>query len=612
MKRARQDDMLDLLDDGDLHSTHAKRADVPALERYMANKYPGLQQAHEKFYAFANKYNYHYAVKLNFDKLSNGKATKRHLIRPYQIANKGRIKHSVIEKQPDIKSAYHKICLASQGLVSQFCYVKDVYDHIHSVNTSMALEFKNLMGMLKQPEEACYYLAKCGTHYHMLLFTQENLYATSNYKKANGSTLVRSVASSTRNIAGAGKLDIMLHLLYLIAGEKMFMGVVGTGRQELIAVVRDVLRLKVDGEDVSGIKEDGYDQQQLMQLYDADFNDLNIPIGADGGQIEDLIDVDDDLLSCKISVGDIRNSMADSCMRKFNETEDSKAQAKVKPLIDCIVSAGTYDMTDVLLMLYKIPYLNRLFMNPNQNYQKQVIMSARAMAVHEVGIRQTINDLFHESDVDFSQAHYNLAQWSDGIINLMMITALKIVQFEKTCTRDNYILVHGPPNCGKTWLFTVGLRFLVPHHSTLSTEGQFAYKELAEPGFYAISDDFNTSFTTTRDVEQFKKVIGGQDLSVQDKGQCAVGTLKMPIILLSNFEHIDMQGIRGTAVQKAAIESRRWYKYHMTKQEIHRVTVDELQAMWLLVLYQALMTPIESEYKLRQSTIDSMRKKLSL
>ena len=125
----------------------------------------------------------------------------------------------------------------------------------------------------------------------------------------------------------------------------------------------------------------------------------------------------------------------------------------------------------------------------------------------------------------------------------------------------------------------------MPHHKSLTTHSQFQYKELAQPAFYVVADDFNLTFVKNDDVETFKNVLGGQPTSVQEKGVVSQPSTRMPVILLSNLSRVQLHGIRNPGVQMEAIKTRCWLKYHMTKREDYEMSDNQLQKLWLFVMF---------------------------
>ena len=81
-----------------------------------------------------------------------------------------------------------------------------VHDRLNQTNPTVAMEFKNTMGMLKIPD-CLKCIVRCNRHYHMVVMSNTSIYSRNAYKKATGETYPRRVASCKRNVKAAGKLD---------------------------------------------------------------------------------------------------------------------------------------------------------------------------------------------------------------------------------------------------------------------------------------------------------------------------------------------------------------------------------------------------------------------
>ena len=475
----------------------------------------------------------------------------------------------------------------------------------------MAQEFKTCMGMLKIPD-CLKFVVRHGGHYHMVLFSNTSIYSRNAYKKAVGETFKRRVASSTRNTKAAGQLDTFLHMLYLLSGNKQIIGMCGEHDEDLKTIVRDIMRLKPKAEEFAGITEDQFDSVSLMQEDGGDeLCDLNIPQGESSAANVPLPDDDDDLFICKLDTGEIRNAMALQAKSRYDNYESSRKDAATKVLVDCLIDCQVYDMSSLLRNINDMPFLGSFYKNPSQQYQNLILNQARGKVVWNVGIKQVAHDAYHVSEIDMS-TQADLSCLSINVQNVIISCAMKLVHYEQSYPRMNYLHIWGNPHIGKTWLFAKGLEWLMPHHKSLTTHSQFQYKELAQPAFYAIADDFNMTFVKTDEVETFKNVLGGQPTSVQEKGVVSQSSHRMPVILLTNVSQVQLYGVRSPDVQMQAIKTRCWCKFHMQKREEHELSDDQLQKIWLYVMFQCLFLKVEDKFVMTTELLNSVRSRLIL
>ena len=137
--------------------------------------------------------------------------------------------------------------------------------------------------------------------------------------------------------------------------------------------------------------------------------------------------------------------------------------------------------------------------------------------------------------------HGDLSCLSKPIQNVIISTAMKLVHYEASYPRMNYI--HVSPHIGKTWLFTKGLEWLMPHHKSLTTHSQFQCKELAQPAFYAVADDFNLTFVKNEDVEVFKNVLGGYHAYNPANNETKLCLRCMPVIFRHCRQRISVKNM---------------------------------------------------------------------
>ena len=306
-------------------------------------------------------------------------------------------------------------------------------------------------------------------------------------------------------------------------------------------IVHYSLILKQQNE-FSGLKEEQYDSVALMQEDGSDeLCDLNITAGKSSGASLPLPDADDDILTCtsKFSLREIRTAMANQAMVRYSNYEVSRKDAATTSLIDCLIHYQVFDMSALLRAVNDMPFLGSFYKNSSQQYQSLILNQARGKVVWSVGIKKVIYDAFHTSNIDKS-THSDFNCLSKNIQNVIISTALKLIHYNSSYRRCNYIHVWGSPHIGNTWLFVKGLEWLMSHHKSLATHSQFMYKELCQPAYFDIADDFNMTFTKNEDVEIFKNVLGGQAISVQEKGVVSQPSTPMAVILLSNISQVQM------------------------------------------------------------------------
>ena len=178
-----------------------------------------------------------------------------------------------------------------------------MYDRINQVNTAAAMEFKTCMGILKIPD-CLKFVVRDNGHYHMIVLSNTIIYSRNAYKKAIGETYPRRVASSNRNTKTAGQLDEFLHIMYLLSGSKQIMGKVGDKDEQLKMIIRDIMKLKPQAEEFSGLTEDQYDSVTLMQEDGSDeLCDLSTPPGLQPIVVSLPEDNEKGLLLCKLDHG---------------------------------------------------------------------------------------------------------------------------------------------------------------------------------------------------------------------------------------------------------------------------------------------------------------------
>ena len=229
-KRKHTDELDDLFASSNEELVNTEgRTDIPELDHVIAAKYPGIYDVHRRFYALVNTFAYVYCITMNFEKLiANKKKDSKpvHMLSPYRALNVGKLTQAKIEPDFVNDRAYHRDVIRPGVKLTQFAYNKRVYDRINQVNTAAAMEFKTCMGMLKIPD-CLKFVVRHGGHYHMVLLSNTSIYSRNAYKKAIGETYPRRVASSKRNTKAAGQLDVFLHIMYLLSGNKQVMGFVG-------------------------------------------------------------------------------------------------------------------------------------------------------------------------------------------------------------------------------------------------------------------------------------------------------------------------------------------------------------------------------------------------
>lgn len=584
----------------------AKRTDIPELDHVLAQKYPEAKQVSEDFWALANKYEYIYMCVLNFNQLMEGPNACVDFISPYEKCNKGKINSSRLERD-NFAHVYNKRCLIP-GNINSFSYKKVVYDHIHDDNYEVAAEFKRTCAMLKL-QDCTQLLVKCGNHYHQLLFMHKSIFSTNIYKNASSNICTRRVCSSNRNGEVAGKLDAFLHLMYLCTDGKDILGWAGEDAEAFTKINLRCMQMKPS--DIKNIGEDDYDDETLMQK-DGN-NELSFLKVSKKQKVAEMNTDDlDSLLACKSpDVGVIRNAMANSAVEKYAAMADAKSVAKSANMIEALIDANVYNHTTLLHMATRIPYLMTLYKNPQQSYVIQMMNLARCNVVNEIGVKQIIYNIYHDTDFNATAAHRNFCTMQDKHRLLMLGIALKIVHYDISSRRQNYVRVSGPPNVGKSWFIAKGLEWLCPHHSsvTVGYNTAFEYKELAQPAFFTIMDDFNTEFVKTSDVETFKKVVGGQVINVQEKGIPSTPSIPQPIIIMSNFNSYTMYGVRDPHTQTQAIRTRAWLETEINERCIDLTDV-ELQEMWLWLMYNLARMHMPVGFTYTRDIIDTIFKKL--
>ena len=227
------------------------------------------------------------------------------------MANTGGKRANVMIK-PDNQNpeVFHLDIIRPDVKISQFSFNKDVYEAIFAKNTMLAQKFKNCLGMLKVPNSTKM-LVRCGGHYHLLILTSTSIYSSNVYKKATRKTFERKVASCNRNSQAPGKLDVFLHMLYLLSGSKQLYGVEGESRVEMVKIIREIMKLNPN-EETEGVDSDGYsDITVLLQDRNDELCDLSIPPGLQPFEVSLPEDNEKDLLLCKLDLGMIRDAMAE-------------------------------------------------------------------------------------------------------------------------------------------------------------------------------------------------------------------------------------------------------------------------------------------------------------
>ena len=95
--------------------------------------------------------------------------------------------------------------------------------------------------------------------------------------------------------------------------------------------------------------------------------------------------------------------------------------------------------------------------------------------------------------------------------------------------------------------------------------------------------------------------------SVQEKGVVSQPSTCMPVILLSNLSQVQLYGIRNPGVQVEAIKTRCWLKYHMKKREEYELSDDQLQKIWLIVMFQLLFLKVEEKFVVTNDLLANIR-----
>lgn len=583
--------------------------DIPTLDNNIADAYPKAVDVHRRFWELANKFSHIYMCVLNFGSLMAEGKCNVDFINPYERCTKGKINTQKLNRDEN-KHCFNARCFIPGNIVNM-CYKKNVYDHIHNDNFELAAEFKKTCAMLKIPD-VTQLVVKCGNHYHMLIFSNKSIFSSNAYKNASSSTITRKVASSKRNGDAPGKLDVFQYLMYLCTSGKETLGWMGSESEEMTRLQIEIMKLAPKSTDVQIAFDDVYDDEAVMQK---DGNNelafMNVAKKAKTVMVT-TDDITDLLNSCELpDLGVVRNSIANAAIENLNTRTEEKSFAKGQTAVEALVEAGCYNHSDLLQMASAVPYLMCLYKNPQQTYVTQIMQLARAHAVYKVGVNRIVYDLYHNSDFDPVLAHNIYCNLTKKHQLIMLSIAMKIMHFKSSDGRCNFIRISGTSNIGKTWFVMKGLNWLNPHHPSLTVNKNtaFEYKELCMPAFFACMDDFNTEFFKTEDVEIFKKVIGGQSISVQEKGVPSTPSLPMPILILSNFGGYRMHGVREPHVQREAIRTRAWFECELNERCI-QLTDDQLQQTWLWLMFNLIGMKFPNGYSFTSDVIKQVFKRL--
>ena len=155
-------------------------------------------------------------------------------------------------------------------------------------------------------------------------------------------------------------------------------------------------------------------------------------------------------------LGGIRTAMANQAMERYNNYEVTRKDAATKTLIDCLIECQVFDMSALLRAINDMPFLGFFYKNPSQQYQNLILNQARGKVIWNVGVKQIVYDAYHTADIDMS-SHADLSCLYTSIQNVIMSTAMKLVHYDMSYPRMNYIHVWGSPHIGKTWPFSKGL-----------------------------------------------------------------------------------------------------------------------------------------------------------
>ena len=99
-------------------------------------------------------------------------------------------------------------------------------------------------------------------------------------------------------------------------------------------------------------------------------------------------------------------------------------------------------MSALLRAINDMSFLGSFYKNQNQQYQNLILNQARGKVVWNVGIKRNVYEAYHTADIDMS-SHADLTCLSQNLQNVIISCAMKLVHYDVSYPRINYIHIWG-------------------------------------------------------------------------------------------------------------------------------------------------------------------------
>jgi len=165
------------------------------------------------------------------------------------------------------------------------------------------------------------------------------------------------------------------------------------------------------------------------------------------------------------------------------------------------------------------------------------------------------------------------------------------ILLHKKSTKQGFILLHGPPNVGKSYIFSMGLSCFAPINIGGQISGNFSFNSYGSPALVSILDDCKMTFDNDEDLEKFKNIVAQQSVDINMKYAPITKSYQMPTIMLSNMSNFTYLNVMNASVQDRAIWKRCLVKIALTEQVPH-MKIATVYDIWHYLLYITRNAPI--------------------